>query len=257
MDMTGYYWAAVSIGSCTIYSDTIKAIITNKAANTTPNGSAVKTNATAASMDFSFNHYANSLQHIQIIKPSVSLGEAAGDNVNVSVLDNTGNILWTGPATRSSFHTWETPMISGIALNPGAQYSIEITSDIHEWVMFKPDALPYSDADDVMEVTGGSYFEGSSQTGFVPYLNLSLASAIGIEELELTAKIYPNPAKDLVTVDVLNPAVLSIMDMQGRLLKKEYVERGYQVNVSDLPSGVYLYKLKSEQGSKTGKLIIK
>jgi aldose sugar dehydrogenase len=83
------------------------------------------------------------------------------------------------------------------------------------------------------------------------------------EELQSTAVLYPNPAKDFVqinTQDILDESVsIQIYTSQGVFVKSlgkngfTYNTDGLKVNVSDLESGMYVLELVSSTGSKSFK----
>ena len=255
MDLTGFYWAEVSIGSCVIYSDTVKAIVSMKAANTNLNGSAIMTNATQASFTFSVNHYSNTLNFIQIINPSISFNKA-GDNVDIKLMDPSGTVLWFGPATRQSFHIWETPGMVNIVLSPGVVYLIEIDSDINDWVLFKPDTFPYTDSDDVFTINSGDYTDVVSMTGAVPYLNFEMSSSVGIDEEAVFTEVYPNPANEVLNINLLNPGKLLLFDIQGKVVLEKDLEVKNKLDVSEIPAGLYIYEIETINGTAIGKVII-
>ena len=255
MDLSGYYWATVSIGSCVIYSDTVKAVVSMKVANTNPNGSAIMTNATQAVANFSINHYSNSVHQIQIINPSVSFNKA-GDNVDIKIMDASGAVLWNGPATRKSFHVWEPQVISNVVLNPGVIYAIEIDSDINDWVLYKPEVFPYTDGDDVFTVSGGNYTDGGTKTGAVPYLNFLMNSAVSIDEESVFTQVYPNPANDILNITLLNPGKLVLFDVQGKVVLEQGLEINNRLDISEIPAGLYIYEIETINGMAIGKVII-
>ena len=87
---------------------------------------------------------------------------------------------------------------------------------------------------------------------------------IADEVLADQIKLFPNPATDLVTIDLGNvnaeQVTVIISDLQGRQVRK--VEEGqisgdqFKINTSDLAQGVYIVKVSKEQSSFTDKLIV-
>lgn len=70
-------------------------------------------------------------------------------------------------------------------------------------------------------------------------------------------KIYPNPAKDILNIEVpknIKNFVLEINDMSGRLISTH--ENENKINVSKLSKGVYMCTVKSDVGAITKKVII-
>lgn len=109
-----------------------------------------------------------------------------------------------------------------------------------------------------------SYSDGSVGTNYYRLkivdkdgsFELSKIIKITGNNLAAKVKIYPNPMKDIATVEIQSntPSQISlqVFDLQGRLMKQEnhrmmVGENRLQVNVSMLTSGVYLLKLSGDR----------
>ncbi|HOP03145.1 MAG TPA: T9SS type A sorting domain-containing protein [Tenuifilaceae bacterium] len=83
--------------------------------------------------------------------------------------------------------------------------------------------------------------------------------------LILSAKLYPNPAKDETTIKITLPTIgrvnLSVIDITGRIIITDQFEAtdneiSHRLNVSSLRAGIYLVKLNvGTKASKVLKLI--
>lgn len=77
---------------------------------------------------------------------------------------------------------------------------------------------------------------------------------VGLEELMQDVEVYPNPMKDEVTVNFAGIEVASVRltDVLGKELKTLHTQALSEVklDVSDLPSGVYLLQLELQEGSR-------
>lgn len=77
---------------------------------------------------------------------------------------------------------------------------------------------------------------------------------------ELKVSIYPNPASSFVTIkskELISD--ISILSLEGKLVKNELVNSAkidYQMNITGLPNGVYLFKIKSIDGRTVSKKVI-
>ena len=73
-----------------------------------------------------------------------------------------------------------------------------------------------------------------------------------------SVKVYPNPAKDILTVELPDPTIknftVEITNLKGLSVLKE--ENQAQINVSQLKNGIYLCTVKTESASITRKIII-
>jgi len=63
-------------------------------------------------------------------------------------------------------------------------------------------------------------------------------------------KIFPNPAIEVVSIQFDEPVdgeiVLSVLDSQGRLVKRDMIESSIvekQINMQDLPAGIYYIRM--------------
>ena len=98
-------------------------------------------------------------------------------------------------------------------------------------------------------------------------LNLEKVDLTNVEKLDLAIEtnIYPNPASDIINIDLnLNESrefvIISMYNADGRLVKAEkYVDisrKNINLNVSDLPSGIYNLRLSTEKGYTTQKVSV-
>lgn len=71
-------------------------------------------------------------------------------------------------------------------------------------------------------------------------------------------KLYPNPVQNEVVLEIndLSNVALEVFDTNGRLLKKQKLSSSKNsINVSELPSGIYMFKIISNEGITTSKVI--
>mgnify|MGYP006294094107 FL=1 len=80
----------------------------------------------------------------------------------------------------------------------------------------------------------------------------------GIAKIDNQAiQIFPNPAKDKLTISGLtNKSELSIYSLSGKLLKQQTVDNG-NVNISDLSKGIYVVKIRNNDNILTTQRIVK
>ena len=87
----------------------------------------------------------------------------------------------------------------------------------------------------------------------------SVSVCTGIQNLnnELT-NVYPNPSNGLITIEVLTPSNILILDVLGKNVYTKLLENGkHQINLSEFSKGLYLMKISSENNvNKTVRLII-
>lgn len=92
----------------------------------------------------------------------------------------------------------------------------------------------------------------------------SLASASDIPALSVRA--YPNPFQDQTTIEYFlpqsGPVCYRLLDMSGQTVQQGQAKdeqpvglRQMQLDGERLPAGIYLYRLQTEQGTRTIRLI--
>ena len=74
--------------------------------------------------------------------------------------------------------------------------------------------------------------------------DVQLAKAVGLEEYESKVTVYPNPARDFVTVEMAvgtEIANIVLYDMHGRIVGTNNYSplQPTAINVKDLPAGTY------------------
>lgn len=75
-----------------------------------------------------------------------------------------------------------------------------------------------------------------------------------------TLVIYPNPASDYINFRVtstdISKANLSVTNLQGQLVLSQPILAQESIDISQVPNGLYVYKLELNQKSVSGKIII-
>jgi hypothetical protein len=92
-------------------------------------------------------------------------------------------------------------------------------------------------------------FELEEDTELVAYF-----SSDGLEETGQSFSVYPNPAKDLVRIEGLEPSEVQVYNALGQLASVNYGTN--EINVRDLPKGVYLLHITDVNGSSFTRRVI-
>ena len=77
-------------------------------------------------------------------------------------------------------------------------------------------------------------------------------------EVANNIKMYPNPTNNFVMVEVSNltNAKLQVVDITGKILMNQSLNASSNtINVQQLPSGIYFFKVVSNEGTSTNKII--
>jgi hypothetical protein len=85
---------------------------------------------------------------------------------------------------------------------------------------------------------------------------------VGIkDQQQLKFSLYPNPATDKITVEIAEdqaPSQLSMMNLNGGdVLTCSLIKPKTQIDISNLPSGVYCVRLTNDRTVGIGKFIKK
>ena len=81
-------------------------------------------------------------------------------------------------------------------------------------------------------------------------------SGVGLEEIEGSVSVYPNPATEKATIDGIEAAEVQVYNGLGQLVKT--VQNTNEIHVSDLPQGVYLLRITNAMGvSQTERITVK
>jgi hypothetical protein len=75
---------------------------------------------------------------------------------------------------------------------------------------------------------------------------------------EKNLRVYPNPAREFIVFDNLKiseSATITVFDIQGRKVMQKQLSGNNQISVSNLPKGLYLYKLNNGGTAYSGRLV--
>lgn len=111
--------------------------------------------------------------------------------------------------------------------------------------------------------SAGNYTAVVADSFGCTYTSEVFTSTLGIDELTmLDWRVYPNPAKDFVTIEVFNTQQVTrveLMDLSGRIIVKQAWITGEStalLNVSDLPAGYFLLNVVGENRMWTKRVVI-
>jgi len=82
-------------------------------------------------------------------------------------------------------------------------------------------------------------------------------NALSVDEFSVSEFImYPNPAKDLLHIKLDASANYIVINIHGQIIKKGKLNKGEnKLNVSTLSNGIYFFKIKTDDGLMTKKLV--
>ena len=84
----------------------------------------------------------------------------------------------------------------------------------------------------------------------------SIVSEVG-EIASGEVSLYPNPANDKIQIKGLGSYQIHITDVQGRVVKSDYIAGAGTIDVSDVPNGLYLIRISSAGISETLRFVVR
>ncbi len=215
---------------------------------------------------------------------STASGSIAINGVGLSYLWNTGdtiaalNQLSSGTYTvtisdgtcsqQEVFFIDEPQPINLIAVNilpitaTAAGNIIVAASAGNDSLMYAIDNGPYQITSAFATQAAGQYtLHIKNQYGCIRDTVVFIGFANGIDEMDLSVAVYPNPASDKLTcyfADAKNESYqIHIFDMKGVLVNTHEIllKNEEQLAISNLPNGLYILKIEDEQGRTITKKI--
>jgi len=116
----------------------------------------------------------------------------------------------------------------------------------------------YQFTDQHINATTGKYFYRLKMTGFDGSLDYSHVAVVKTA-VAASMSLYPNPANDIITVAGLSePGVITVISSSGStLLNVNANSSSSVIDVSNLPSGVYVISFSNQKSNINKKLLIR
>ena len=86
---------------------------------------------------------------------------------------------------------------------------------------------------------------------------IDLCSTVGVNERSNnTVSVFPNPASYTLTIDLSGQATIKILNMHGQLIESRTTnDNNVNIDVSNLPGGVYVVEARTDKGISVSKFI--
>jgi O-glycosyl hydrolase len=160
-------------------------------------------------------------------------------------------------------HTTETNTVTASSSNASVVRSLKVnyTGGSSGTITFYPLALGTDTVTVTVTNNGGTALGGSNTT--VVKFTITVVSVVnGIEETKAIndLEVYPNPATDYIHIVIPdnNVKTLAITDVTGRIVLEESITSDQlTVNVSELPSGIYIIIAKGDDKVYKSRVTIK
>jgi PKD repeat protein len=109
------------------------------------------------------------------------------------------------------------------------------------------------------------FISGIGNNIYIDDINISSTTGINEEDPSAGLLVYPNPVRDLLTIDftnaVIRPGQIEIRDLSGRTVYERSQDReesngsSVQIDVANLSPGIYFLNVKGENGGNATKKI--
>lgn len=114
---------------------------------------------------------------------------------------------------------------------------------------------------DIFSFKGGGVYIAFMKDGgcgwAIDDINIRLIIEDDVEENNVSnLKIYPNPAKDFVSISGGNLETLNVYNAVGQLVMNLNLKKENEIDLSEYESGVYIFNIIDNQGNKSIKKIV-
>lgn len=126
------------------------------------------------------------------------------------------------------------------------------------FIQANPEVLP-SDLRQIVRQTASRYTNPTDQLGYgIPNFELAHNSLMSVVDVHTqnNVVVYPNPTSGLINIQSdKNIHSLQLISVEGKIVRK--MKAISELNIQDLPNGVYVLKVQLENGQQEIKKIIK
>lgn len=195
----------------------------------------------------------------------------ASFNITVTITNNGPDDLIAGDTlyynTPSMFALATAPYVLQQQIASGTSATVTLTTAVNINENTEDQTGPYCVKVLSKPDHTGSFIDTAEPTNNTDCNNVTLKASgpTGIEDLSdgrNNLKLYPNPAGQMVTLDLgknhLGKTVTVIRDLSGRELSRktqDKLPKELQLDISGLAPGLYFVELQSEQGRFSGRFV--
>ena len=178
----------------------------------------------------------------------VIIGIAAGNAGEVWAIGLVGDSLYSVNTTTGA----ATPIGHlGIDINYAQDMGYDRENAILYGTLYTTEGSLYT-----IDVSTGAATLVGTFTDEISMCAVAYNPSVSIEENAATFKMYPNPADNMITINVDNDAIVSISDMTGRIVYTSQINNTANISVANYNSGVYFVTVIQNNETETIKLIV-
>lgn len=204
-----------------------------------------------------------------IVSLSLTINNSTTSTTTVAAC---GTYTWTNGTTYTTSNTYTQLLTNGAGCDSTATLILTINSfpvatatdngnatitasagTLYEWINCTTlVTLPGQTAQTLTVTVNGSYkvvvfnAAGCSDTSDCIVINYIAIKEIAADHIN----VFPNPTRDFVTINMTSAsATIEVIDAQGKLLQITQVENGGTINLSDYVTGIYMFRIKTDNGT--------
>ena len=106
--------------------------------------------------------------------------------------------------------------------------------------------------------SASNFTNPTDQLGYgIPNFSEAYGACLGVNDFDLNlVTIYPNPTSEMIYIDARIPVKqVQLISMTGKIVRKYHSNS--QININDLPNGIYMLKVQLENGKTEVKKVLK
>ena len=107
----------------------------------------------------------------------------------------------------------------------------------------------------LIDFQAGSCFSICLQGEPVDILCASFITSIEEKYTDSSKNIFPQPVKDMLTINAINPKSIQIFNLNGSLVYKQEGSKLQHIDVSGLQAGIYFIKILTKENTGLAKFI--
>lgn len=179
--------------------------------------------------------------------------ELVFSQLNLDPVSSTGSILYNA-IEQFGYAPFVTAAINSVGWKTHTLTSASIQTDISNGLVNDYFAIGFMPQGDFFE---GEFIVVDGWANNMPYLTFTYEESLGIEEFDTSVmSIYPNPVEDVLTVATDYEVVsIEVYSLIGQLVQANTNKN--LIDVSSLAKGIYMTKIRFENGQVLTKKIVK
>lgn len=181
----------------------------------------------------------------------------AGTNGSGVYLSTNNGSSWTAMNNGFLAYTVMSLAISGSNIFAGTEKGVFLsTNNGSSWAKVNT-GLPLNPDIEALAISGNTLFAGIVGAGV---WKRSLSDIpVGIKEINSFAndfEVYPNPAKDKLTIISLQKSDMELLSIQGQKILQQQLHQGKtDIDISGLAKGIYILKLSNDEKTEVTRIV--